>query len=220
MSNLYASLIKVSQSEFFIDSDRRLGGLKPIVLSMVLYPVNDSLGISFSIELDGLSTLVLAVPENGGISGDLHTFDFIESTIKVSQDDVGVMGEGSSCGFEVRSDALAVSAPGSIDFDQILLIIPKDEVLVGAADERLHGLVIALGNGSRLEQFGNISIIYFHQKGLNSLSSDRLSGKVLVPGFLKEHNFGGFLHINAKVLGEPAEVISVGSIINHCIEPA
>lgn len=106
----------------------------------------------------------------------------------------------------MRSKALAVSAPGSVELDQDLLLGVEDHLFEVLADDDLDGLIVGFGDGGGLEEGLELAVGDLGDKAGEVLGSD-LSGFVFE--FLRiaveEEDLRGVLGVDSEVLGESIE---------------
>jgi hypothetical protein len=191
--------------DFFFDFFSLLSfRLDPFVLSVLLQPLDNSLSVSSSVVVNGVSSLILAPELESRESLDVDSAHLVFSGVNLHQQDVGVVGESLGSLVVVGSQSLAVTAPGGVELNEDLFVRIDDVVFPAFSDHNLNGLVVSFGDRSRLQEGLNLSTIDFLDEGSQVVNSHFLR-IVSVLGLLaaEEEDLGGGRSINSQILTQP-----------------
>lgn len=99
-----------------------------------------------------------------------------------------------------------MSAPGSVELHQDLLLGVEDHLFEVLADDHLDGLIVGFGDGGGLEEGLELAVVDLGDEVGEVLGSD-LSGFVseLLSIGVEEEDLRGVLGVDSEVLGEPIE---------------
>ena len=167
---------------------------------MLSQPLEDTFSVSASVVFDGFSSLVFAPELEGGETLNVNTGNFVFGGVDLSEDDVGVVGQSFGSFIVVRSQCFAVSAPGSIEFNENFLIVVHDKFFPLFSDNDLNGLVVGFGDGSGFEVGFNFTGADSFGEGFKVIDGDFIVVVAVLQGFAVEvDQLGSVADVNSHV---------------------
>jgi len=118
--------------------------------------------------------VVSGVELKGGVSLNFNSFNLVEGGIELSKDDVRSLDVLTEL-FPLRSESLAVAAPGGVELDENILGFVMDNLFVVLSYEDLDGSIVLFGDGLRLsvgDEFAILEVLVELGDSLGSEISD------------------------------------------------
>lgn len=171
--------------------------------------------------LNGLVLGTGSVELDGGEALDLIG-NVVLGSINLGNDnlvlELGVGVEGSKL-IVLGSESLAVTAPGSVELNEDILGVIKDNVVVALGDDDGDGALLGLGDGLRLDGRLNLASNEVIDELLDGLGGDLLllvEGELLVLGGLLDGEGRELVGLEVQVAGVSTESLGVdGSEVDN-----
>jgi len=180
------------------------------VFSVILDPVNNAGFVSSSVEFDRVLGLVFWIPEKSRITLNIDLLSFIESSIKVSQNNIWVSSKGLSSSFKFRGNFLAMSAPGSVDFKKNFFLSAQNCILEAAPNNSFDMSSFLCWDRSRFQERLYESFINLINKSSKSFRVDiGCIGDVFFLSINQIDQSGGAFNRNTKIFSESFEMITI-----------
>jgi len=109
---------------------------------MLFQVINESIFSSITFVINWVVFSVLGEKFNGGESFDFNSFNFVSSGVHLGNDQSLNVFEFLSKGIVDGDKLLAVTAPGSVEFNQNIIVGVDNNILEVLTDENLNRFVV------------------------------------------------------------------------------
>jgi len=182
-----------------------LDGGALVVNSVFLQELDETFFGSVTIVINGGVLLSLGIEFYGGETLDVKAFNFVGGGIHLGNDNTGVLVNLTSEGRVDGGEGLAVTAPGSVVFNQDIIIAVDDDFLEVLSDEDLNVFFMGVGGDiSRLEEGLELVVNEIVVESLEVVDGDFVfeeEFKVVLAG-LDESESGGLVLGNTDVFSQ------------------
>ena len=121
---------------------------------VLLDPGLEAFSVTVAVVVNGAGFLSTGVELESGVSTDVNSFNFVGSGVHLGNNEAGDVLEVSSELFPLGDKLLAVTAPGSVELNENIVVVVNNKGLEVFADSGLNCLVFVSGDILTLEEGG------------------------------------------------------------------